>query len=49
MKKKLCLIITIVIIMSVLSGCGEKAEIALITDIGTVEDGSFNQGVWDGI
>ena len=49
MKKRLYLIITIVIIISVLSGCGEKAEIALITDIGTVEDGSFNQGVWDGI
>ncbi|HAG69978.1 MAG TPA: BMP family ABC transporter substrate-binding protein [Lachnospiraceae bacterium] len=40
----------VLILLSVLLyGCGEKAEIALITDIGTVEDGSFNQGVWNGI
>lgn len=37
----------------VLAGCGagsgEKAELALITDVGTIEDGSFNQGAWEGI
>lgn len=34
----------------ILLGCGSnKAEIALITDVGTVDDGSYNQGCWEGI
>ena len=34
-----------------MAGCGksDKPEIALITDVGTVEDGSYNQGAWEGI
>lgn len=38
------------------TGCGKKeiapedeVEILLITDIGTVDDGSYNQGTWQGI
>jgi basic membrane protein A len=33
-----------------LSSCGtQKAEIALITDIGDIDDKSFNQGAWEGV
>lgn len=28
---------------------GETYEIALVTDIGTIDDGSFNQGAWEGV
>lgn len=50
-----------VIILTVLSvltlaGCGKKdvapedeVEVLMITDIGTVDDGSYNQGTWEGI
>ena len=27
----------------------KKAELALITDIGTIDDKSFNQGAWEGL
>lgn len=34
-----------------LVGCGKKSgyELALITDIGTIDDKSFNQGSWEGL
>ncbi len=34
-----------------LCGCGDsdKPRVALITDVGTIEDGSYNQGAWEGI
>lgn len=28
---------------------GEKVDIALVTDIGTIDDKSFNQGAWEGV
>ena len=28
---------------------GEGAEIAMITDVGTIDDKSFNQGTWEGV
>ncbi len=42
----------VVLLLSLcLAGCGksDKPEIALITDVGTIEDGSYNQGAWEGI
>jgi basic membrane protein A len=37
-------------ILALLSGCGaNKAEIALITDKGNIDDKSFNQGSWEGV
>lgn len=49
MKNKV-LLITALLLSIVLTGCGRnKAEIALITDVGTIEDGSYNQGAWEGI
>lgn len=49
MKKRVLLLIVFTM-LALLSGCGKnKAEIALITDVGTIEDGSYNQGAWEGI
>ncbi len=31
-----------------LSGCDEGIDVAMITDMGTIEDGSFNQGAYEG-
>jgi len=40
--------------MTILTGCGSQKqsgtyEIGMITDIGTIDDKSFNQGTWEGI
>lgn len=49
MKKKI-LMIAALLLTTTLIGCGsDKAEIVLITDVGTIEDGSYNQGAWEGI
>ncbi|MGI6344316.1 MAG: BMP family lipoprotein [Bacillota bacterium] len=32
-----------------MAGCSEKYELALVTDIGTIDDKSFNQGAWEGL
>ena len=51
MKKVIAL--TLVLAMSfALAACApakETYEIAMITDIGTIDDQSFNQGTWEGI
>ena len=48
MKKLLCLLFISVIILSCGSG-GKVYELALITDVGTIDDRSFNQGAWEGL
>ncbi len=50
MKKLLSLLLVSVLALS-LVGCGSKgtAEIALVTDVGTINDKSFNQGAWEGV
>ena len=51
MKKVLCLLIYIVLFF--ISCMGEKKsndfEIALLIDLGTIDDKSFNQGSWEGV
>ncbi|WP_157149923.1 BMP family protein [Brachyspira sp. SAP_772] len=47
MKKLLCLLIS-ALILSCGSG-GKGYELALITDVGTIDDRSFNQGSWEGL
>jgi|GEM_PF-6485280 len=43
MKKILSLVLVLSMILALLSGCGaNKAEIALITDKGNIDDKSFN-------
>ena len=36
-------------ILTSLTGCGKGIDVAFITDMGTVQDGSFNQGAYEGI
>jgi basic membrane protein A len=49
MKKLLSLLIAIAVVFS-LAACGaEEYKVAMITDSGTIDDESFNQGTWEGI
>jgi basic membrane protein A len=51
MKKLLLLVASLVLVFG-LAACGpekETYEIAMITDSGTIDDESFNQGTWEGI
>jgi basic membrane protein A len=49
--KKLLLLVAAMVLAIALSACGgaETYEIAMITDSGTIDDESFNQGTWEGI
>ncbi len=55
--KKIGAILLSMIMMLSLIGCGNKStsesnggyELALITDVGTIDDKSFNQGSWEGV
>ncbi|OEJ18556.1 BMP family ABC transporter substrate-binding protein [Brachyspira hampsonii] len=53
MKKILISIITLMSFLLMISCGGEKKsggyELALITDVGTIDDRSFNQGAWEGL
>ena len=53
MKKILAIAVALVMIFA-LAACaggagGDKFRLALITDYGTIDDGSFNQGSWEGL
>ena len=49
MKKLLSLLVAIAVVFS-LAACGaEEYKVAMITDSGTIDDESFNQGTWEGI
>src|SRR5690554_134490 len=48
--KKILSILSVLVLGLVLVACGSKTyEIAMITDTGDIDDGSFNQGTWEGI
>ena len=53
--KKILTILALIILLSVscllIAGCGkdETYEIALVTDVGNIDDKSFNQGTWEGV
>lgn len=52
--KKILFIISVLSFAFVLTACGSKgsdssSELALITDVGTIDDKSFNQGAWEGL
>lgn len=52
MKKLIALSLMVVLAISLFSGCqlgGSKYELALVTDVGTIDDKSFNQGSWEGL
>lgn len=59
MKKKVILLAALVAVTAAFVGCGGSKsnssksgsgyEVALITDSGNIDDGSFNEGTWNGI
>ena len=56
MKKSLILFLTVLLAFAlVFTGCSKKAEekqvlkVGMVTDAGTIDDKSFNQGTWEGI
>ncbi|WMJ23912.1 BMP family ABC transporter substrate-binding protein [Paludicola sp. MB14-C6] len=57
MKKILSILLVVTLLvgtLSVLTACTSgsdngKKELALITDVGTIDDKSFNQGAWEGL
>ena len=57
MKKKVLSLLLAATMVLGLSACGSaktdkesgKYELALITDVGTIDDKSFNQGSWEGL
>ena len=50
MKKAFALLLSLVLCLGAFATVlADEAEIALITDIGTIDDKSFNQGSWEGI
>ena len=50
MKKVLVALVVAVLALG-LAACGQKKtyEIGLVTDVGTINDKSFNQGAWEGV
>ena len=51
MKKMLALLLALVMVlgMAPVFAEGETYELALVTDVGTIDDKSFNQGAWEGL
>lgn len=51
MKKLFSIMLAIVLVVgavAVFAGCNKEAEIAVVTDVGSLKDGGFNQGTWEG-
>jgi len=50
MKKIVSLLLILVMAAAMFTGCGKETyELALVTDLGTINDKSFNQGAWEGL
>ena len=50
MKKIITVFLASIMAMAILVGCGSNNyELALVTDLGTIDDKSFNQGAWEGL
>lgn len=56
MKKKAIALVLSALMVTGLVGCGNKSEgsandvkVGMVTDAGTIDDKSFNQGTWEGI
>ncbi|QXM05684.1 BMP family lipoprotein [Crassaminicella indica] len=57
-KKGLAILLTVILVAGLLAGCGQKTpeqaektklKIAMVTDVGGVNDQSFNQSAWEGL
>lgn len=49
MKKVIAILLTLALILSFAACAPETYEIALVTDVGNIDDQSFNQGTWEGV
>ena len=49
MKKFLSMILILVAMLAIFAVPANAAEIALVTDVGTIDDESFNQACWQGV
>ncbi|MGM0436198.1 MAG: BMP family ABC transporter substrate-binding protein, partial [Bacillota bacterium] len=49
MKKLVLGIMMFTLVFSLAACAGEEYEIAMITDVGDIDDESFNQGTWEGV
>ena len=52
MKKLLAMLLALTMVLGVAPAFAEEAEtyeLALVTDVGTIDDKSFNQGAWEGL
>ncbi|HPA60008.1 MAG TPA: BMP family ABC transporter substrate-binding protein [Clostridia bacterium] len=49
MRKFLAVLLMLALALPLVSLAGETYELALVTDIGTINDKSFNQGTWEGL
>jgi len=49
MRKLLALVLILALALPLVSLAQQTYEIAMVTDIGTIDDKSFNQGSWEGI
>ncbi|MBQ2833273.1 MAG: BMP family ABC transporter substrate-binding protein, partial [Clostridia bacterium] len=49
MKKFLSMILVLVAMLAIFAVPANAAEIALVTDVGTIDDQSFNQSTWEGV
>ncbi|HEY8344621.1 MAG TPA: BMP family ABC transporter substrate-binding protein [Bacillota bacterium] len=51
-KKGLAMLVVLLVVILVVAGCGKKSEglkLGMVTDAGTIDDKSFNQGTWEGV
>ena len=49
MKKILSMMLVLVALLAIFAVPANAAEIALVTDVGTIDDESFNQACWQGV
>ncbi len=49
MKKLFALLLAMLMVLTCASAFAAEYEIGMITDLGTIDDKSFNQGTWEGI
>ncbi|HWS29882.1 MAG TPA: BMP family ABC transporter substrate-binding protein [Clostridia bacterium] len=51
MKKLAAMLLALVFVLGAAAACApaETYEIALVTDVGNIDDKSFNQGAWEGV
>ncbi len=53
-KKSLFLVLSLMLVVALLAGCtggigGGALKVGMVTDAGTIDDKSFNQGTWEGV